>query len=50
MDNEDAIASYNGYVDATDTRTLQWYSYGNYYSWHFATAGNDTYSKESGEK
>jgi uncharacterized protein (TIGR02145 family) len=31
-----------------DNDHVQWYSYGNYYNWYSATAGNGTYSKSSG--
>ncbi|MBQ7201790.1 InlB B-repeat-containing protein [Candidatus Saccharibacteria bacterium] len=32
----------------TNTNTSAWYSYGIYYNWFTATAGNGTYSKSSG--
>ena len=37
--NIDLIPSYNA-----NTNTAQWYSYGNYYNWYSATAGNGAYN------
>ena len=37
--NRNLTASYNA-----DTNSSSWYSYGNYYNWYTATAGNGTYS------
>ncbi len=35
-------------MNMNGTYTGNWYTYGNYYNWYAATAGNGTYSKSSG--
>ena len=45
LGGQGAVASYNGGND--NSRTFQWYSYGNYYNRYSATAGNSTYSTGS---
>ncbi len=40
ISDSNLTTSYN----ADETATSKWYSYGNYYNWYSATAGNGTYS------
>ena len=40
------IYKYDGYSNRGDQS--QWYSYGNYYNWYSATAGNGTYNTQFG--
>ncbi len=42
LGGEGAIANYNS--SSNSEKAYQWYSYGNYYNWYSATAGNGTYS------
>lgn len=46
----DLIPSSGGDEDSEgyDGTTFQWYSYGNYYNWYYATAGNGVYSFDNG--
>ena len=46
LGGQGAIASHNG--STSSEKPFQWYSYGNYYNWYSATAGNGTFSVASG--